>query len=336
MSTSPGISAAAATGLLDSVAAAGGNPDDLLRSMALRRSTFENAEGVIPSATFTRILNEAARITGDEAFGLHFAERFDTRDAGTLAYVVIHSPTVANAMQNIERYIRIHNEAAKVSFTIEHRLAYLRFFVSALPPESSRQHSEYTMALIVRAFRTMAGDACRPKEVRFVHAAPAAAAAHSRFFGCRVAFGHEINTLVFDRDVIERLVPAADPKLYRILKRHAERVLSELPPEADLPGRVRRAVVETMGKGAPQLAGVAERLAMSPRTLERQLKAEGTAFRDLVDDTRRRFAYDYLRSGRQTVTEIAFLLGYSEVSAFNRAFRRWTGSTPLAYRKVRH
>ena len=119
MSAVPIISVAAATGLLDAVAAAGGNPDQLLSTLGLKRSIFAKPDGFIASSSFTRILEEAARATGDDCFGLHLGESFDPRDLGTLAYVVLNSPTTAVAMQNIERYLRIHNEAANVSFTID-------------------------------------------------------------------------------------------------------------------------------------------------------------------------------------------------------------------------
>jgi AraC-like DNA-binding protein len=88
-----------------------------------------------------------------------------------------------------------------------------------------------------------------------------------------------------------------------------------------------------MREGDPKLTRVAKKIAMSPRTLQRQLKEHGVDFKRLMDDTRRRFALTYLKDRRTTLTEIAFLLGYSELSAFNRAFRRWTGSTPLDYRR---
>jgi AraC-like DNA-binding protein len=96
-------------------------------------------------------------------------------------------------------------------------------------------------------------------------------------------------------------------------------------------GSVRRAISDAMREGSPSLIRVAGKLAMSPRTVERRLSAHGAVFRALVDDTRRRLALDYLKRRRHTLTEIAFLLGYSEVSAFNRAFKRWTGSTPSRY-----
>ena len=116
------------------------------------------------------------------------------------------------------------------------------------------------------------------------------------------------------------------------MRRYLEQVLAEIPQEDGVLVSVRRAVAESMREGDPNLARVAKKMAMSPRTLQRQLKEQGMEFKKLVDDTRQRFAQSYLRNRRNTLTEIAFLLGYSDVSAFNRAFKRWTGSTPLAYR----
>jgi AraC-like DNA-binding protein len=128
-------------------------------------------------------------------------------------------------------------------------------------------------------------------------------------------------------------VPAADPRLYRILKEHAERVLNEMPRESNLLASVRRAIAESMRDGAPKLTRVAKKIAMGPRTLQRRLKESGADFKQLMNDTRRRFALNYLKDRKNTLTEVAFLLGYSELSAFNRAFKRWTGSTPMEYRR---
>ena len=105
-----------------------------------------------------------------------------------------------------------------------------------------------------------------------------------------------------------------------------------MPQEDILLASVRRAVGESMRNGDPKLAQVAGRIAIGPRTLQRRLNDYDVDFKTLVDDTRRRFALNYLRDRRHTLAEIAYLLGYSEVSAFNRAFRRWTGTTPQVFR----
>jgi AraC-like DNA-binding protein len=326
------ISVTATTGLLDTIAGAGANPDQILGMLGLERSDFANHDGFIASSAYTRILEEAARATGDECFGLHFGEHFDPRDIGALVYVILNSPTIAAAIENTGRYLRIHNEAVRLFFRIKGQKAYLSFLHSEIALDPTRQHNEYTMAVGLKTFRIIGGSQWMPHEVHFAHAAPPHTSEHLRVFGSRVLFGCATNSLIFERDFVDQRLPATDARLYRILKQHAERMLSEMVREDDLFAAVRKSIVESIGEGNPTLARSTKILPMSSRTLERRLKEHGTSFKQLADDTRRRLALDYLLDGTHTLTQIAFLLGYSEVSAFNRAFKRWTGSTPLEYR----
>ena len=326
------ISVAAATGLLDAIAAAGGNPDQILRTVGLERSVLATADAFIASTTFSWLLEEASRATGDKCFGLHFGEHFDPKDIGVLAYVVVNSPTIALAIQNIARYVTIHSSAARVSFGIEGERGYLRSLLARAVLHSRRQHNEFTMAVLVKTFRIVATSDWAPLEIQFAHEAPAESSEHSRFFACKVLFDCATNALVVDRDFVHRPVPAADEKLYRILKQYVERILSEMPRHNDFLDAVRKAIGESLGEGESKRTRIADKMSMSGRTLERRLNAHGVVYRKLLDDMRRQFALNYLRDTRHTLTEVAFLLGYSEVSAFNRAFKRWTGSTPLEYR----
>ena len=333
MTASPLISLAATTGLLDAITGAGGDADQILQQVALKRSVLANSNGFIAVSTFSRVLDEAARATADECFGLHFGERFDPKDIGALVYVVVHSPTIGVAIQNIERYLHLHNNAAHVSFSIEGDHGSFRYLPADGPIASGRQHNEYSMAVVFKTFRVMLGSDWLPQEIRFVHDAPVQASEHLRFFGCPVRFRCVSNALIVERDLGERCVATADPKLYRVLKQHVERILGDMPRENDLVAAVRRAIAQSIADGDTTLVRAAGTLAMTPRTLERRLKENGVIYRDLVTDTRRRFALEYLRDPNRTLTEVAFLLGYSEVSAFNRAFKRSTGSTPLQYRE---
>jgi AraC-like DNA-binding protein len=330
---SPLISVAATTGLLDAISAAGGDADRILQNVGLKRSALANADGFIAVQTFSRVLEDAAIAAADECFGLHFGEQFDPKDIGALAYVVVHSPTIGMAIENIERYLHIHNNAARVSFSIEGERGYFRYGSVQGDIAPGRQHSEYSMAVAFKTFRIMTGADWVPQEIRFAHDSPVQTSEHVRLFGCPVRFGCASNALVVERGFGQRWVSSADPKLYRVLKQHVERILRDMPRENDLVGAVRRAIAQSLADGNTALAHVAAILAMSPRTLERRLKEDGVIYRDLVMDTRRRFALEYLRDPNRALSEVAFLLGYSEVSAFNRAFKRATGSTPSQYRE---
>jgi AraC-like DNA-binding protein len=208
----------------------------------------------------------------------------------------------------------------------------LRYVVAEQATQPMRQHNEYSMAVAVKTIRILAAREWAPLEVQFAHEPPRSTAEHSRVFACPVLFGQSMNALVVEHEFVRKIVSIADDRLYRILKQHVDGLIAELPREHDLLSSVKRAIVESMAAGGPKREQVAKGLAMSPRTLERRLKERGAAYKQLVSDVRGQFALDYLRDRQRTITEVAFLLGYSEVSAFNRAFKRWTGFTPMAYR----
>jgi AraC-like DNA-binding protein len=327
------ISLAAATGLVEAIEAAGQDPAKVLDPLGLDRRVLSDPHGFIPAADFARALEEAARATGDECFGLHFGQNYHPKNLGPLAYVVLNSPTMGVAFENVARYLRVHNTAAEVSFVVGQQWDYLRHLLSGLPVEGRRQHNEFSAAVGLGLIRLMAGSGWTPVEVEFEHAAPAQASEHSRVFGAPVSFGRTTNGFVIEHEFSGRQIPAADERLYPIIREYLDRVLEELPREDGLLASVRRGIMESLRQEEPTLTRVAQRIAVGPRTLQRGLKEQGVDFKGLVDDTRRRFSLRYLQDSKHTLTEVAYLLGYSEVSAFNRAFKRWTGSTPAEYRR---
>ena len=153
----PMISVAAMSGLLETIRAAGANPDQVVRTFELHPSVLANAEGFIPCAVFPQILEEAARVTGDDCFGLHFGERFNPKNIGPLVYVVLNSPTVAAADEHAARYLKLYNQAAKASFVVEGRYAYLQYVLADLGIEPPRQQNEYGMVVRLNTIRMMVG-----------------------------------------------------------------------------------------------------------------------------------------------------------------------------------
>jgi AraC-like DNA-binding protein len=327
------ISLTAATGLIEAISATRGDPDQILHAVGLDRSTLSDPHGFLPCSDFARLLREAARRTGDDCFGLHFGEQFQPKNIGPLIYVVLNSPTMAVAFDNAIRYLKVHNEAGKVSFSLDTTSAYLRHSLVGLSVEDVRQHSEYSMVVALNTVRLMAGSRWSPREVQFAHQAPVQIVEHVRIFGAPLSFGSDANALVFDRAFVDRQVPAADERLYPILRRYLDRMVKEMPREDRTLTSIRQVIGDSIREGDPKLDDVARKVTMSTRTLQRRLKEQGVDFKGLVDDTRRRFSLNYLADPGHTPAEIAYLLGYSEVSAFNRAFKRWTGTTPSSYRR---
>jgi AraC-like DNA-binding protein len=156
---------------------------------------------------------------------------------------------------------------------------------------------------------------------------------YQKVLGCPVLFERDRIALRFDDEALEAPGSGHDPQLFRLLESHAERVLAETPATASFRDRVRRAVVQRLREGEPGIGSIAEALATSERSLQRRLQAEGVSFRDVVDEARHKLAVLYLGDDALSMTDVACLLGYSEASAFTRAFKRWTGQAPSQARR---
>jgi AraC-like DNA-binding protein len=204
----------------------------------------------------------------------------------------------------------------------------------------SRHAAEFTLAALLVISRQLSGQPLAVGEVAFSHPAPAAAtvALLAAVFGTTPRFGAPANALELDRAELERPLPAADATLSRIIERHAEALLAARPePRAAMGQRVRHALVGLLGQGDGErevsLAAIARRLGTSERSLQRHLADEGITFDALYEELRRELAVRYLADRSMAIAEVAYLLGYSEPSAFHRAFKRWTGATPAEARR---
>jgi len=336
MRAQPMISSSVTVGLLKAIKDAGIDPSRVFERLDLDPAVFSRDDGFIPCSGFARVLEQAAVLAGDRAFGLHFGASANPKNIGALAYAVFNAPTVAVAFETAARYLHIHNEAALATYKEENNLSYLRYGVKDLGAAAPEQFIEYGMAVAFNTLRVMVGSQWNPREVHFAHDGPPSTSEHQQFFRAPVLFSCPTSAFVMEREFCSRPIPAADSNLFEILRRYLEDVLSHVPKEDESLAMVRRKIAETIKEGNPKLDQVAKAMALSPRTLQRQLNEYGIDFRTLVDDTRKRFAQDYLKDSSNTLTQIAFLLGYSELSAFNRSFKRWTGKTPLAYRRSFH
>lgn len=334
MPARPMIAATVTRGLTEAIAAAGAQPAKLLANLGLDARTLSQEESYLACADFARLLEEAATATGDEAFGLHFGARSNPKEAGPLSYAILNAPTIAAAFDAAARYLHVHNQAIQTSVEATQSLVYLRYAHVNVGLDNPRQLNEYSMAMALNLLRMMAGSLWSPREVQFSHNAPRDASEQIKLFGSPVLYDCPANAIVVEREFYASRVPAADPRLFQIMRRYLDDILSKMPREDGFLCSVRKAIAEAMRESSPSLAAVAHKLATSPRTLQRQLKQRSVDFKNLVNDTRRQFALEYLKKPDDTLTQIAFLLGYSEVSAFNRAFRKWTGKTPLGYRRA--
>ena len=333
MPTKPMVTTLWVPGMVRTLRDAGWSEGRITSTLGLRRDQIE-LQRRIPLEKYLALLDLAAEVTGDPHFGLHFGAKHAFVTAGLLSYIMRNSPSLGAAITNTMRYVRLHVDAAELSLAFagpEVRLVY-RLTDPSIPP--CRHYDELLMVCFLRFVRLGIDDGWSPHAVHFRHGAPADLAPYQGLFGAPVRFAQSDNAMLFDRQLLSRAIRTADHQLLPILEEHAQAVLAELPaPDDDLTGRLKRFLVGALPNDACGLSTAARALGMSTRTLQRRLRQRGIVYARLVDEVRRHLSSKYLADGNLSLGEIAYLLGYSESSAFNRAYRRWTGRTPSADRR---
>ncbi len=194
--------------------------------------------------------------------------------------------------------------------------------------------NEAALAEAVQAIRSISGKSPVAMSTHFMHSPPADTSAHDDFFGGPIYWDAQIDALEIDEDVLRWVPRHSDPGLHAYLDKQLQKASEEQTRSTPLQieYQVRRTLIETMPDGVPKMKDVAKRMGMSTRTLHRRLEESGVSFRELVESTRRGLAEDLLKRSQHPVGEVAFLAGFSDVSSFHRAFKRWTGQTPANFR----
>ncbi len=286
----------------------------------------------IPLAEWIGLLHAIAEVDPRPALGLYIGEHIAPRHAGVMGYIGLSCDALGEAFMRFERFHRlvydgnpavmqIHGDAVSLSWGIEHGLP------GQLPDETA-------IAAFATIVRKLVNQKLIPTAINFVNPAPADVAVYEDFFGCPVTFGGTLTSVTFPTRYLMLPIAHSDPGLRTLLENQAEALLRALPSKQGFQNELKEALARSLHEGAPTLEHVAQRLALSPRTLQRRLTDLDLSFQHLLDRTRAELARGYLLEGNLTLSDIALLLGYSEQSAFNRAFKRWTGQTPKSLRKA--
>lgn len=320
--------------IIDAAAAQGVEPGELYRAVELEPALLTDPDNRIPFSQIVALYQRAADLTGDDAFGLHVGERVDARLFDVLGYVVVNSPTLGTALDRLVRYHSIWSNGAFFNLDISRSQTRLIYEYFGGQSDVCRHDCEMTMSLVVSFARRMASLDWAPREVSFRHSRPKSVAEHRRIFRAPVHFGRPFNELIFDSSLLALPMGKADPGLCTILDRHARELLAKSPRQGGLVEQVRHLLGEALNGGDPRIESISQKLGISVRTLQRRLREEGTSHQDLLDEVRSELSRRYLQESKFAICEVAYLLGFSEPSAFHRAFRRWTGITPKEFRRA--
>jgi AraC-like DNA-binding protein len=305
----------------------------LLDEVGLDAGVRADPERRIPLSASTRLWDGAVEAIGDDAFGIEVSRHVRIGTFHGLGHAFMTSPTLAAALERAARYSRVTADMALSWTTVEaDDFVYVNSWrEGAVRPAHAAVDA--AMAAIVRAARVMLGRKLTPTRLELVRPVPRNLERFEAFFRCSMRFGHAENVLAFARADAERPVPGGHDRLASVGDRTVSDYLDTLEP-ATISGQVRELLVDALEAGEPDVDAVADELAMSGRTLQRRLQDEGTSFREVLARTRRDLAEALLATGAGSVTEIGHRLGFSETAAFSRAFRRWTGLSPAAWRRT--
>jgi AraC-like DNA-binding protein len=314
------------------VTATGVDPEPLLRKAGLTLAQVLDRDARIGVRHQIQLLDLVAGAVGDDRLGFHLAERFDLREIGLLYYVLASSMTLGEALARIERYSTVTNEGIEVRCRIDGELrAHVNYV--GVPRHADCHQMEFWATAFVRVCRYLTGTDLKPVRVRLAHPHHGPAGELDAFFGCKIAFGADGDEIVFARAASQLSLTGADPYLNELLVKSCEEILARrCTPVGPVRAHVENVVAPLLPHGRSHVATIARTLGMSRRTLARRLAAEGVTFTEIVEEMRRDLAHRYLGDASLSVSQIAWLLGFQEVSAFTAACKRWTGATPTQVR----
>jgi len=307
----------------------------ILSKAQLSRSQLSQDSGGISVASQHRFLEFAAVETNDSLLGLHVAAEMDLRDVGILFYLAAASATVAEALEHLARYAGTANEALHLEISQHQGETVLTMRPIGGQDEPRRQFSEFIALAVIRALNRATNRDFAPSRMTFAHARSWGLREIHRILRCPVEFAQTTDSWVLPERVMELPITSGDSHLLHILEAHADDLLSERRTAAGLRGLVENQLLSMLPSGRVQTAAVAQQLGMSARSFKRHLAQEGTSFSEILDRLRNRLARRYLQDERISLQQIAWLLGYSEIGAFNHAFKRWAGISPGRARNLK-
>jgi AraC-like DNA-binding protein len=317
----------------------GVDAEALLRKVGLDLNDVTDPTARYPAHLALAFWQHANRAIGEELLGIDVALQFVPLNFNALSYALMASENLAQMYLRLARYAHFITDAADVRFTIEGGAGKLSFtgdpaLLAQVDKATQWSIFDYALLSVVRGSRMLFGTEFKPLEVRLQRQRPTSEANQAkmkRVFRGSPIYGCDDNAIIVDLATLDKPLSYANIEVVRASEDAMERTLSSRA-ERHLSEQLAAVLKELLPSGEPRQEDVAERLNMTLRTLQRRLAEQNTCYRDVLNHTRHQLAMQYLGSAQYSVGEIAFLLGFSEVSAFTRAFRRWTGSSPRSWR----
>lgn len=328
------VLASAATGVAELIAANDGDVDSIFGSTSIRLEDLESPIQELSLEQFCRLFNEAASQTGNNNFGLHFGAQFEPKKLGAIGYAALSSPTLSAALRNMEMYFPAHQEQSSFGLIQDSDILWLSYRILDPRISERRQDAELSMGMFWNVFRQALGSDWSPLEIRFEHAKPEYGSEHESVFGAPVRFSRRTNAMAFRRSDLDVRMPDQDPYLFAIIEPFLKTRCELHDNPETFASIVRNQIKLNLSTAPPTLSEIAHLFGLSERQFHHELHVHGLSFHGLLRAAKQELSLHYMDDPDIPLTEIALLLGYSEQSAFSRAFRKWTGMSPQCYRRT--
>ena len=306
--------------------------DAFLRSLGVDPESVKSPDAYIPIETYLLIQDSAAEYVNDPYFGLHMGEFAEAGSWSILGYMMMNCKTLGEAFEKSGKYSRIIGNTIEARAELKFKKVRIVVFTPPHAPKMSRHCYESTLSSSVRMMRTLSGVHVSPLEVTFIYPKPESTAEYERVFCCPVKFGQKDNSMTLDWSLGNMPIRMANSALLEHFEKYAQDFLAQMERNDEHTRAVTRIILSRLDDESLSIQKVAKEMAVSVRTLQNHLEAEGVVFSDLLRDIREKLAKRYLHEN-YSVEQITYLLGFSEPSVFRKAFKKWSGVTPREYRE---
>jgi AraC-like DNA-binding protein len=326
------IRSAVLKGLPELVTRLGGNPMRLLADHGFGIPELEDPDRLISFSKFAQLLNAAACDTQSQQFGLTLSRCQGVATLGMLGMAMQQSPDLGAAMETFRRYFYLHAQAASIEISVVGDVFVGKYLIDLPSVDNLTQLVDLSLGHGMNIFRFLCGPELVPRGVYFIHDKPADTRPYKELFKVPIHFNADFNGLTYDASILKIPIRQHDDELHRVLSRHLHELERRHPN--DIVSQVDHMIRQVLPTGSCSITLIADCLNMGKRTLQNHLHAQGATFQQILDVVRSDIASNYLQESNVSMTYLADILGYSELSAFSRAFKRWFGVAPRNWKTI--
>ncbi len=305
------------------------DPSDVFSQYHLKYSDLKNTEYRVPVKIIAELWDDAFELIESPCFGLDSYKYWHPSYMGALGYAWLSSTTLREGFLRLSRFISILTNTGQINVKEDNTDFTISFDYGQLGINPAR--SDNALSIILHMCRINCQEALNPSRVTFTHSEPSCAGDYFAYFKANIYFDEPFDSLSFPLEIIDTVLPGANKQLAQLNDQVMLQYLKEITVDGQKNGleeQVKAIIVSKLPSGIVTAQMVADELTMSYRSLQRRLTESGTTFKKLFEQSRHTLAEKYVTEGKMSMTEITFMLGFSELSSFSRAYKRWTGHSP--------